>query len=205
MRLRLTRLFLLFGVLSTTSFIEAQNVTITQDGRYYVEKTEQTFSVNPGGMLTIDAQAGSIRIESWERNEVDVLVEKRSDDKDEADAREKFDEVEVSINQQGNDIRIQSDGFRRRNYRSVPIRFIVKVPSAYNLDLNTEGGGVRIGDLQGDVLARTSGGVSRWIGLQPVGWMCRRPGGVLPYRKLKRMCRPRQQGVVSLCAGLVGI
>jgi len=69
-------------VLSTTSFIEAQNVTITQDGRYYVKKTEQTFSVNPGGMLTIDAQAGSIRIESWERNEVDVLVEKRSDDKD---------------------------------------------------------------------------------------------------------------------------
>jgi DUF4097 and DUF4098 domain-containing protein YvlB len=141
-----------------TNPIQGQDVTITQDGRYYFERTAQTFAVNPGGTLTIDSPSGSIRIESGTNNEVVVVAEKRISENDEADAREEFSDIEVSMDQRGDDVRIQVDGLGRRSYRSMQIRFTVKVPTPYNLNLDTKGGSIRIGDLQGDVVAETSGG-----------------------------------------------
>jgi hypothetical protein len=49
---------------------------------------------------------------------------------DEADAREEFSDIEISMDQRGDDVRIQVDGPRRRSYRSMQIRFTVKVPAA---------------------------------------------------------------------------
>ena len=46
------------------------------DGRGHVEQIEEKYAVDPGGTLTVDADLGSIRVEPWSRNEVDVSVEK---------------------------------------------------------------------------------------------------------------------------------
>ena len=95
MRLRLTGLSLFMSLMLATIPIQGQDVTIMQDGRYYFERTAQTFAVTPGGTLTIDSPSGSIRIESGTNNEVVVVAEKRISENDEADAREEFSGIEV--------------------------------------------------------------------------------------------------------------
>ena len=47
-----------------------------RDGNEFVEKTERNYALDPEGTLTIDADYGSVRIESWRSDEVDILVEK---------------------------------------------------------------------------------------------------------------------------------
>lgn len=157
MRSVITGMLVATGLIITSS-VKAQEVTVERDGRYYVERTEQTFSVNPGGTLTVDAPTGAIRIESAANNAVEVLVEKRVDENDESDAQAEFDEFEITLDQQGNDVRITADGMRRRSYRYMQLRFTITVPAQYNLDLDTDGGNIKIGDLEGEVRAKTSGG-----------------------------------------------
>lgn len=128
------------------------------DGRGHVEQIEEKYAVEPGGTLTVDADLGSIRVEPWSRNEVDVFVEKRTRIVDEARARQELEEVEVDISQHRDGVRIEVDrpGWFKKTRVSVKMK--VRVPETYNLDLKTSGGDIETGDLKGDINARTAGG-----------------------------------------------
>ena len=67
------------------------------DGRGHVEQIEEKYAVDPGGTLTVDADLGSIRVEPWSRNEVDVSVEKSIRMIDDGRSRQELEEVEVEI------------------------------------------------------------------------------------------------------------
>ncbi len=136
----------------------AQEINFIREGRANVEKTEQKYPVKPGGKLTIDADLGSIHITSWTNDEVDVTVEKRLTGLSEDRARDAFEDVEVEISNQENDVRVQVEKKRRFGSSRVSVEMTVNVPESYNLDLKTSGGGVDISDLRGNVNARTSGG-----------------------------------------------
>lgn len=128
------------------------------DGRGHVEQIEEKFAAEPGGTLTVDADMGSIQVEPWSRNEVDVFVEKRTRMFDEERARQELDEVEVEISQHRDGVRVEVDrpGWFRKNRVSVKIK--VRVPDTYNLELKTSGGDIETGDLKGDIDAKTAGG-----------------------------------------------
>lgn len=128
------------------------------DGRGHVEMIEEKFAVEPGGTLTIDADFGNIVIDTWDRNEVDVLVEKRTGIDDEARALRELEEVEVEVSQHGNEVRIEVEkpGWFKRN--RVRVKMTVRVPGSYNLDMKTAGGDIDVADLQGNVKAGTAGG-----------------------------------------------
>ena len=128
------------------------------EGRDHAERIEEQFSVETGGTLTIDADLGGIRIDTWDENKVDVLVEKWITGYSEAKTHQELDDVEVVVSQHASDVRIEVNkpGWFKRN--RVKVKMTVRVPGSYNLDLKTAGGDIDVADLQGDVKAGTAGG-----------------------------------------------
>jgi DUF4097 and DUF4098 domain-containing protein YvlB len=102
---------------------------------------EREFSVQPGGRLNILSDAGAITVRTWDEPRVRVRVINP----------EAFD---VSFEDAGNEVRVVAEDARGRSR----IRFEAQVPREFNLELDTGGGAIEIGDINGDVEADTSGG-----------------------------------------------
>ena len=121
------------------------------------EDVERVFKVKEGGTLTVVSDVGSIEIETGDNDKVEVLVRKRGGWDDDDDDEPRF---EISLEQDGNDVEVRGEykGRRRSWNRSPKVRFMIKVPSKYNVDLETAGGSIEVGDLTGEVRSRTSGG-----------------------------------------------
>jgi hypothetical protein len=118
----------------------------------WTEPVVRTFAVAPGGTLKLDTETGSVNVETHDAAEIVVEVDVRgaAADRFDVDFRERDDGLEVSGNARGGILG------GRRDY--VDVRFLIRVPTRYDLDLETEGGSVAVGDLEGDVRVETSGG-----------------------------------------------
>lgn len=108
---------------------------------------DQEFTVEPGGTLIINSDAGAIDVRTWDRNVVRVRVRNTSG-------------FELSVDQEGNNVIVIADEERGGLFRfgGSGIRFDVEVPSQFNVDLDTGGGSIEVADISGDVRADTSGG-----------------------------------------------
>lgn len=111
---------------------------------------QKEFNVKPGGTLIIDLRTGgSILIEGWNKDVVsaDVTIKGRDSE-----------EIVVELEQNGNNVEINSyyDG-DDDNYNSKE-KVVVKVPNNYNVELNTMGGGVKIYNVNGKMSGKTMGG-----------------------------------------------
>lgn len=136
-----------------------------------IERTvEKTFTVQPGGTLTVATSGGGITVEPGTGNTVHVLVKERIRASTDAEADELLKHLTLTLEQHGNDVtavaKYESDRpsswFHFGSWPPVQCAFVVTVPSTYNTDLRTSGGGIRVGDLTGKVVARTSGGGLRF-------------------------------------------
>jgi len=112
---------------------------------------EESFNVNSGGTLAMDSDSGSIEIESHNKNTVEITVQKKG---------KYIDDFEVTFAQDGNDVKVTGDKLKSSfNWGgSSYIKYIVKIPQQYNVDLRTGGGSIELSDLAGKVDAYTSGG-----------------------------------------------
>ena len=135
----------------------AQESTLMRDGSEFVEKTERDYAVGPEGMLTIDADYGSVRIESWTRDEVDILVEKRYKGHRDERARQTFEHLRVETSHKENEVGIrvdnQNEGAVWYLLNSVSLEMRVQVPETFNLDVKTVDGKIIIGNMKGVVTA----------------------------------------------------
>jgi DUF4097 and DUF4098 domain-containing protein YvlB len=114
------------------------------------ETETKSFIVTKGGNLTLDTRAGSVMVSVWDRNEIRVTVEEIS----------KEDRNELSLTQNGNDVRVSfTPPSGRRS--SGKIRFTISLPAEFNLDLQTGGGNMKLDNAQtltGKVRAQSGGG-----------------------------------------------
>ncbi len=133
-------LFLLVALFSVMATTPAKSETETVD---------KSFSVKSGGTLTIESDRGSINVETWDKQMVEVLVEKN------AELQKQLDGFQVNFDQKGNDLFVEGDGDRKNK---VSAKFIIKVPQEFNLDLKTVGGSIGVADICGEVKVNTSGG-----------------------------------------------
>lgn len=107
---------------------------------------DRDFDVGANGTLSIRSDAGPIEVRTWDENRVRLRIRNHSG----------FD---LEIDQSGDDVIVVADskgsifGLGRSN-----IGFTVDVPVQYNVDLNTGGGSITVGDLSGEVEVDTSGG-----------------------------------------------
>lgn len=161
----------------------AQDTQFMSVGSDYLQLIKQKHPVNDGGTLTVNAELGSIQIESWEHNEVNILIEKRFTGRNEERARQAFEHHDVVISRIGNDVEIQivnkenvDDGFfgilkwLRQNdiyvndtsHKSIPKHLSAKttvwVPESYNLNLKTIAREIKTGFIRGFVKAHSLSG-----------------------------------------------
>lgn len=112
----------------------------------------KSYAVAPGGVLDIDSEVGSIEVMPGEEGKVIVDVDLSGPD---------ADRLEVKFEQTPDGVRVRArlqDSGRRNISHSLRVRFRARVPSNYNLRLDTAGGGIDVGDLNGEVRADTAGG-----------------------------------------------
>src|SRR6266480_2832962 len=130
----------------------------------YDQKIEKEFQVSAGGKLIVQADQGSIEVNSDAGNKVHVRVLRHVKGGSQAQADELFANHEVTFRQDGNTVSVigrnKKDRFRFGSFRqpSLQVRYEIRVPRKYNAELNTSGGDIRLGELEGAVITRTSSG-----------------------------------------------
>ncbi|MFT4926499.1 MAG: hypothetical protein ACI8WB_002597 [Phenylobacterium sp.] len=144
----------LFNHTALTTFTAAATLALSLfAGAAQAKTIDKTFEVSAGGLLKLETQLGALKIKSHNKNTVEVEVEIEGRDED------KF---AVTFDNSGNNVTINgekedssSNGWLGNRLR---VTYHIKVPATYNLDVDTNGGSIKISDLTGKVDARTSGG-----------------------------------------------
>jgi hypothetical protein len=116
---------------------------------------EKQFAVKDGGEIVVDADAGTIKIDSWEKSEVSVVVEV-----DGSDSRaEKYN---VEFKQEGNTIyvtgKVKDRSFFKWHVGNLEARYTINVPKKFNTTVKTSGGDIESKNLIGKADYTTSGG-----------------------------------------------
>jgi len=125
---------------------------------------EKSFSVQPGGLLTVETQGGTVRVETSDDSTVKVTAKQIIKAATDKEADEILSKLSLDIAQHGEGVSAISKydkkpaGFRWGSWPPVQVNFVVAVPRRYNVKLKTSGGDIRVGDLDGRAYARTSGG-----------------------------------------------
>ena len=116
-----------------------------------VAETEQrSFEAAAGGRFVLDADWGKVKVETWDRDAADVVVERTG----ELESLE-FDEQEGTITVRARKKERGIFGWFRSD--AAPL-FQITVPRRFDLELTTAGGKIGIADIDGEVVARTAGG-----------------------------------------------
>jgi len=120
------------------------------------KRLDRTFSVAPGGRLTIEADGADLRVTGTGGNQVVVHILLKGSERT-------LERMTLSAEQSGNDVEVTSkhgngkwtDWFGGWN---VDGKVEVQVPRAFNFDIHTSGGDITVGQLTGTARGRTSGG-----------------------------------------------
>jgi hypothetical protein len=111
------------------------------------ERFEQSYPLNKNGRVSVSNINGSIAVDTWDRNEVKLVVVKTGDDKS------LINDVEILIDSKPDYLRIETDYDNwerkstqgRRNYGKVNVEYTLTVPrNAVLNEIETVNGSVRI-------------------------------------------------------------
>lgn len=124
---------------------------------------EKTFTVQPGGTLKVQTSGGDIKVLTGTGNAVMVTASERIDTDSESKADELLKDLDLSIEQQGDNVTAiakydRRGGWHFGSWPPVSVSFTVVVPGHYNVDLNTSGGDIHLESINGHARLRTSGG-----------------------------------------------
>ena len=120
----------------------------------------RTFKVTGAPDVVLETFDGAIEVHSWDRNEVEVEVEKR------AMEQPLIDQMKVDVEQQGDRIVVRVTGPARADFRGITVgmhisptaRLRVAVPRATNLDAKSGDGSIRVEALDGKLVLNTVDG-----------------------------------------------
>ena len=131
---------------------------------------EKSFTVSEVGTVTIQTSGGEIRVEpSADVSTVRVVATQRFSTNSEAEADKISNDLELVIEQSGNDVMARASREKRNEWtwrslfngnggQQVRVDFKVIVPAAFAVVAKTSGGDLIVGDINGDVKVATSGG-----------------------------------------------
>ncbi len=146
------------------------------DGEYDMDKIEKTYSVNTSGNLTVVSELGAIDVQTAEQNQVGIVVTKAIKQRlFSQSVEEALADFEVTFAHEDTGVRIEG-AFKHgrehweRKINRLDIRFQVTVPKDYNVDLETQGGSIKVADLDGAVRAHTAGGSLRFGNITDTVW-----------------------------------
>ncbi len=116
---------------------------------------EKQFSVKEDGEIIVDADAGTVKIDSWEKNEVSVVVEINGSDS-------RAEKYTVEFKQEGSTVyvtgKVRDKSFFKWHVGDLEARYTIFTPKKFNTTVKTSGGDVESKNLVGKVDYNTSGG-----------------------------------------------
>jgi len=137
---------------SSSILDEQENYNNDGDGS---RRYEKQFTVSEGGDLKVEADAGTIKIDSWDKNEVSVIVEIEGSDS-------RVEKYHVEFKQEGKTInvvgKVRDNNFFKWHIGNLEAYYTIFVPKRFNTFVNTSGGDVEAKNLIGSVNYSTSGG-----------------------------------------------
>ena len=199
--MQFTKIFpvLTLAILAAAVSSEAQAATL-----------RKSFNVTPGGTLTLRTDRGTIDVHSANQNTVDVEV--TTDAGNGSDAAKVLERFKVEFNASGANVdvngqynRASSGWLQLFDEGRLHVRFMVKVPSSYNVNIHTSGGDVTVGSVAGNVDASTSGGdlhlgdISGTVDARTSG------GAVFLYRATKPASLKTSGGDIRVGQALAGL
>ena len=114
------------------------------------ETIDREFQVRSGGTLEFDLDTGGeINIVGWGREAVAVTAELSGRD---------ADLVDLTVVETNGGVRVATDYRERHGSTSSSIDFEVRVPSVFNIEIKSMGGGVSIDGVEGEFTGKTMGG-----------------------------------------------
>ena len=113
---------------------------------------EKNFSVKDWQNLYVKASGADVKVESWDKPEVNIKVygNKRAAEKMEFDVYQDGDVVKVIAKRKGS--------FLNWSFGSMQVKITATVPKNFNTNLESSGGDISIANLNGGFKLRTSGG-----------------------------------------------
>jgi hypothetical protein len=151
--------FLSAGLLALAWVVNRDNIAVQASAQMDIQRA---FSVRPGGRLVMDVEPGSIEVKTTGDSRIVVDVFRKVERGGDFRAEELLRQHEVNFEQQGNDLivraRFPHEDSRRWRRSGLQVRYVVSIPTEFNVDLKTSGGGIRVDDLRGEVRVKTSGG-----------------------------------------------
>jgi hypothetical protein len=114
------------------------------------ETFTESFNVDLGGQLTIQTDAGSIKIKTHDEATIELLVKIENRKGDEFSYQHELIDGNLTI--------IGEVESKKRWVQNLKVKFNLLIPKNYNVKLNTSGGALSIEDLIGELNASTSGG-----------------------------------------------
>jgi len=123
----------------------------------------KSFSVKPGGKLTMDVDRGSIHLTTSDSGKVDIKITRELKHVSAAEAKRVYEQHKINLSSQDNDVKIEAQnpqkGFSFNNpFNHLQVEYTIAVPSKFDIDLKTAGGNIEVADLEGKVVVHTSGG-----------------------------------------------
>ncbi|HTV63789.1 MAG TPA: DUF4097 family beta strand repeat-containing protein [Verrucomicrobiae bacterium] len=124
----------------------------------------KSFSLAPGGKLTVQVDCGDVQIVGAEQNTAGIRVERAVTHASDADAAKILKEEHVTIELSGNMISVLASDppslhhFFGWHQPNLEVHYEITVPQSAEVNVETEGGGISVANLEGSVKARTEGG-----------------------------------------------
>lgn len=151
-------LIIAIGILTTVIGITSRKC-IAKD----IEETvTKDFAVKRGQLFSLRADLGSVEVTSWSQNEVKVTVIKRADTNSKNRAKDIFEDLDLSFDQDEVGVRVVARYHGPKGWwgdgRRLKLHFEVTMPREFNVDVQTGGGSIQVTDLNGKVELLTAGG-----------------------------------------------
>jgi hypothetical protein len=135
----------------------------------------KSFTVVPGGSLKVNADRGDIYVVGTDQSTVQIRVLREVTHASDDEAARVLKDHHVVLEQHGNEISVTAkephpfgsvSWWRWWGQPNLNVHYQISVPQAFDVRLKTEGGGVTVAALHGNVTAKTEGGSLKFTGIQ---------------------------------------
>ena len=141
-------LTLLISISFTFSACGSMHTYIDDDLQLIKEKS---FDISEGKSLIVDVPGGDVKITYWNKESVEIKI---------FGNEKAFDKMDFDIS--GDQETVELIGKKRSSvsswFSNIKVDVEIKAPAKFNLDINTSGGDIKCGGIDGMIILNTSGG-----------------------------------------------